>query len=211
MFRFFDKVINFFGNVFARVIESDFVNSLVDFGSRLALVLAILVGVSHNALAQVGAGQEPPASISLSGPRFGVTYLSDGIRDTLNNDTALDMFSPNGEFYVRSAVTQFGWQWEKGFMNNNRGLTGVQEFVLLFGGVDQGVVIPSFSYMIGLRTLKGIEFALGPNITPAGPAMAFAAGATLKAGDWNLPLNLAVVPSKTGVRVSMLAGLNMRR
>jgi hypothetical protein len=166
---------------------------------------------SSEAFAQVGVGQEPPASINLSGPRFGVTYLSDGVRNTLNNDTALDMFSPDGEFHINPVVSQFGWQWEKGFLNNNKGLTGVQEFVLLVGGLDQGVAIPSFSYMVGLRTLKGVEFALGPNITPAGPAMAFAAGATLKAGDWNLPLNLAVVPSKSGVRVSMLAGFNMRR
>lgn len=206
----FNSFVNFFAKVFVRVVDSDFFRTLTDCLDRLMMALIFIAGLSASAFAQSGS-QEPPASISLSGPRFGVTYLSDGVRDTINNDTALDMFSPGGDFYVRSAVTQFGWQWEKGFLNNNKGLTGVQEFVLLFGGVDQGVVIPSFSYMVGLRTLKGIEFALGPNITPAGPAMAFAAGATLKAGDWNLPLNLAVVPSKTGVRVSMLAGFNMRR
>jgi hypothetical protein len=180
-------------------------------GSAFIVVVACLLGLSQDAFAQVGAAQEPPATISLAGPRFGVTYLSDGIRKQLNDDTVLDAFSPDGEFHVRSAITQFGWQWEKGFLNNNRGLTGVQEFVLLFGGVDQGVVIPSFSYMIGLRTLKGVEFALGPNVTPAGAAMAFAAGATLKAGDWNVPVNIAVVPSKSGVRVSMLTGVTLRR
>lgn len=202
---------DFLHRFFVRVVDSDFFTSLLDVFNRLAWVLVFTVGVSHAAFAQAGNGQEAPASISLSGPRFGVTYLSDGVRNTLNNDTALDLFSPGGEFHVRPVVSQFGWQWEKGFLNNNRGLTGVQEFVLLVGGVDQGVVIPSFSYMVGLRTLRGVEFALGPNITPAGPAMAFAAGATLRAGDWNLPLNLAVVPSKTGVRVSMLAGFTMRR
>jgi hypothetical protein len=177
---------------------------------RLIAVVALLVGAPHDAFAQVGVGQEPPKTISLSGPRFGATYMSDGIRDKVNNDSALDMFSPDGDFNVRSAVSQFGWQWEKGFLNSG-GLTGVQEFVLLFGGIDQGVVIPSFSYMVGLRTVKGVEFALGPNITPAGPAMAFAAGATLNAGAWNMPVNIAVVPSKSGVRVSLLTGFTMRR
>jgi hypothetical protein len=34
---------------------------------------------------------------------------------------------------------------------------------------------------------------------------------TFRAGALNVPVNLAVVPSKSGVRVSLLAGFNTRR
>jgi hypothetical protein len=180
---------------------------------KFIVAIAFLVGLSHDAFAQVGVGQEPPETIGLSGPRFGVTYLSDGVRRKLN-DAGIDI---HGEFLnesrsgVGSVVTQFGWQWEKGFLASNKGITGVTEWVLLFGGVEQGVVIPSFSWLLGLRTMKGVEFAVGPNVTPAGIAMAAAAGVTFSTGNLNIPVNLAVVPSKSGVRVSMLAGFNMRR
>jgi hypothetical protein len=61
-----------------------------------------------------------------------------------------------------------------------------------------------------LRTREGAEFGVGPNITPAGTALVFAAGVTFKSGALNLPLNVAVVPTKSGVRVSLLAGFNFR-
>ncbi len=144
----------------------------------------------------------PPETMSLSGPRVGVTFLSDGITRKLRNDADLE---------VGSFVSQFGWQWEKRFLSSENGVTGVTEWVILFGGIDQGVVLPSFSWLVGLRSVKGIEFAVGPNLTPVGLAMAAAAGVTWRAGNLNVPVNLAVVPSKSGVRVSLLAGFNARR
>jgi hypothetical protein len=64
---------------------------------------------------------------------------------------------------------------------------------------------------VGLRTRDGAEFGVGPNITPAGVALAFAAGVTIRSGFINVPMNVAVVPSKAGTRVSFLTGFNMRR
>lgn len=65
--------------------------------------------------------------------------------------------------------------------------------------------------MVGLRTRNGAEFGVGPNLTPAGAALAIAAGATFGAGALNVPVNVAVVPSKSGVRVSVLSGFSLRR
>ena len=45
-----------------------------------------------------------------------------------------------------------------------------------------------------------------PNITPAGIALVVAGGVTLHRGTFNVPVNLAVVPSRSGIRVSLLAG-----
>ena len=100
-----------------------------------------------------------------------------------------------------SQMSRYGWQ--------STGPTWV--FVPLIGGLDQGVAIPSLSWMVGLRTRDGAEFGIGPNITPAGVALAVAGGVTFRAGTLNVPMNVAVVPSKVGTRISVLTGFNMRR
>ena len=38
-----------------------------------------------------------------------------------------------------------------------------------------------------------------------------AAGVTFRAGVLNIPMNFAVVPSKEGMRVSLLTGFTLRR
>ena len=169
---------------------------------RLVLAVVASLVVASEANAQVTAPQAPPETLSLSGPRVGVTFLSDGVRTTLREDGKAD---------VGFAMSQFGWQHEKRFLSSPTGFTGVTEFVLLFGGLDQGTVIPSFSWLVGARTAKGVEFAAGPNVTPAGLGVAIAGGMTFQTGNLNIPINLAVVPSKSGARVSMLVGFNGRR
>ncbi|MGH9202125.1 MAG: hypothetical protein ACRD2A_12925, partial [Vicinamibacterales bacterium] len=145
----------------------------------------------------------PPAAktVSLSGPRFGFTSLSDGVVQKLH-ENSID---------VRPAITQFGWQFEKQFYTKDSGVAAVNEWVVLLGGLEQGVALPSVSWLVGLRTREGTEFGVGPNVTPAGVALAFAAGVTVRAGVLNVPMNVAVVPSKAGTRVSFLTGFNMRR
>jgi hypothetical protein len=163
------------------------------FGAALALLL------STPASAQTL--PPPTKAVSLSGPRVGLTVLDDGVLDTLRER----------EIEVGTAVSQFGWQFERQFFAKGGGLTAVNEWVVLFGGLDQGVVLPSVSWLVGLRTSTGSEFGVGPNVTPAGVALAVAAGTTFRAGPMNVPVNIAVVPSKAGMRVSFLTGFNMRR
>jgi len=139
--------------------------------------------------------------ISLSGPRLGATFLSDGIVRKLDS---------NG-VQVKPVVTQFGWQFEKQFLNTGSGPSAVTEWVLLFGGMEQGTFLPSLTWLVGLRNQRGAEFGVGPNLSPAGSALAFAAGVTVRAGNLNFPLNLAVVPSKSGIRVSVLCGFTTRK
>jgi hypothetical protein len=140
-------------------------------------------------------------SLSLSGPRLGVTFLSPGIVSKLEENSIA----------VRPVVSQFGWQFEKQFLNTGSGPTAVSEWVLLFGGMEQGTMLPSLTWLVGLRGRRGAELGVGPNLSPAGTALALAAGVTLRAGSLNLPVNLAVVPSKSGVRASILCGFNTRK
>jgi hypothetical protein len=78
------------------------------------------------------------------------------------------------------------------------------------GGLERGVALPSLTWLVGLRSAGGAEFGLGPNVTPAGVALAVAGGVTFRSGALNVPVTFAVVPSKAGMRVSMLTGFNLR-
>jgi hypothetical protein len=156
-------------------------------------------------VARAGAAQQdiPPRGeeISLSGPRFGMTVLTgEGAQ------RAKDDFGVN-----TPVLSQFGWQFERRFLSSQDGLTGVFEWVLLVGGLEQGVFFPSVTWITGIRTPSGLEFGAGPNITPLSVGLAVGAGVNLQSGHMNFPLNAAIVSSGSGVRTSVLGGFTMRR
>ena len=155
----------------------------------------LLVAIASPLHAQTGAQAPPPArEVNLSGPRFG------GIVSKLHENN----------INVGTAISQFGWQSEKQFYSKQGGVAALNEWVFLLGGLDQNVAIPSLSWLVGLRTQEGAEFGIGPNVTPAGVALAFAAGMTIRTGVINVPMNFAVVPTKAGTRVTMLTGFTLR-
>ena len=169
---------------------------------RLVFAALVVMSLAGPLLAQSAPAVPPLArTVSLSGPRFGFTSLSDGSVEQLKKR----------DISVNSAISQFGWQFERQFYSKEAGPTVLNEWVMLFGGLDQGVAIPSVSWLVGVRTREGAEFGIGPNITPGGVALAFSAGVTFRAGVVNVPMNFAVVPSKNGTRVSLLTGFVMRR
>jgi hypothetical protein len=138
----------------------------------------------------------------LSGPRFGLTLLADGVVKRLAERNV----------QVGPHISQFGWQFEKQFYTRDSGgVTMVTEWVTLVGGLEQNVVLPSLSWIVGVRTRDGAEFGVGPNITPAGTALVLATGMTFRTGAMNVPINVAVVPSKSGTRVSVISGFSLRR
>lgn len=165
------------------------------------VVLLTLIAAAPVAAQTVIAPPSRPIVANLSGPRFGVTTLSDGIVARLQ-DRFID---------VNPVISQFGWQFEKQFYAKDSGVAMLNEWVFLLGGLDQGVALPSLSWMVGLRTANGTEFGVGPNVTPAGISLAMAAGTTIRAGFLNVPVNVAVVPSRDGMRVSFLTGFSIRK
>jgi hypothetical protein len=151
------------------------------------------------------AAQQPAdlvRQINRSGPRFGFTWLGGGIVDTLRSQRNID---------VAPVITQFGWQFERQFASLESGPVALNEFIILIGGLDQGVFLPSVSWLVGIRTPGNFELGVGPNANPAGVALAFSGGYTFKAGALAVPLNVALVPSKYGMRVSALTGFNLYR
>jgi len=165
------------------------------------LMLLLAMAVSTPLYAQSGVQAPPPVEeLNLDGPRIGVTLLSPGVHSALE-DMGID---------VKPVISQFGWQYERQFYNSGGGLTALNEWVLLLGGLEQGTAIPSLNWIVGLRTAEGREFGIGPNVTPAGVALAISGGVTFRTGALNVPVNVAVVPTRVGTRVSVLSGFTMR-
>ena len=136
----------------------------------------------------------------LAGPRVGVTMITSGslasiIRGDIpffSDDVSKEWTGSTGKY--GAAISQYGWQWESRFADGGD-ITGVVEWIALVGGMEKGMFLPSASSMVGLRTAKGIEFAVGPNLSLGGIAMVFGAGYNFKFGKLNVPVNIAYVPS----------------
>ena len=169
---------------------------------RNVAVALLFIGLATPLYAQSGPEAPPPTrTLSMSGPRVGLTFLSEGVVSKLKERNV----------EVGQTISQFGWQFERQFYSKQGGVTALNEWVFLLGGLDQSVAIPSMSWLVGLRTMEGAEFGVGPNVTPAGVALAVAAGITIRTGVLNVPMNFAVVPTKAGTRVTMLTGFTLRR
>ena len=153
----------------------------------------------------------------LGGPRTGVTLLSPDLARRLN-DTFDDAYcyeadeSCDDNPSISEAfpvVTQFGWQFERRMFQAESGLTGVTEWVLLVGGAERGLFLPSATFLAGIRAPGGLEIGVGPNLSLSGAAYALAVGMNSEFGEVNVPLNLAVVLGQDGPRASLLVGFNV--
>jgi hypothetical protein len=147
-------------------------------------------------------GDENTVSSFRTGPRFGVTWLGGSVADTINR-----RYRTN----ITNVISQFGWQYEKQFASLEGGPVALNEIILLFGGLDQGVAIPTLTWLVGVRTPGEFEFGVGPIGSPAGVALAVAVGQTFKAGALRVPVNFSWVPSRFGSRVGILSGFNVQR
>lgn len=140
--------------------------------------------------------------VDMSGPRVGLTVL---------NQQSVDTLFERHNVELRPLVSQFGWQFERRLYTNGDGVTMLTEWVPLVSGLEQGVALPSLNWLVGVRTSAGTEFGVGPNITPIGVGLVVAAGVTVRTGALHVPFNFAIATSKTGARVSVLTGFNIRR
>ena len=140
----------------------------------------------------------------LAGPRVGMTMVQAGLlANILKKDVPIfaDGYEANRESWEGTSLgkygavmSQYGWQWESRFADGGD-VTGIVEWIALVGGMEKGMFLPSVSSMVGIRTNKGMEFAVGPNLSFGGIAMVIGAGYNFTFGKLNLPVNIAFVPS----------------
>ena len=156
------------------------------------LLLLALLGTSGIASAKVA---------QLSGPRVGATMITPG---TISKQIDARY------------ISQYGWQIETEFSEGDS-FSGLVEIVALAGGIDQGMILPSLSSLIGIRKESGLEFAVGPNFSLSGIGMVTAVGHSYKNGAFNIPVNLSWVMSndalgmESGHRISLTVGFTLEQ
>lgn len=147
---------------------------------------------------------------NLSGPRLGVTVVM-GEGELWQDLDREDM---------SRTISQFGWHFERQVVPLGGGPQFVVQAVPMIGGVEYGKVIPGITLAMGIRFPSGYEFGLGPNITapiPSGDrrdprtALATAIGKSFSYGGVSLPLNLVLVTSPNGQRLSFIVGYAIQR
>lgn len=151
----------------------------------------------------------------LSGPRVGVTLLSPGTVREINETFGECTYDPQTGDCRREplisenlpVVTQFGWQFERQMAQTSSGLAIITESVLLVGGLERGLALPSASLIVGVRTASGVEIGVGPNLSATGAAYALTLGIANPVGEINVPVNIAAVLGRDGPRFSLLVGL----
>ena len=184
--------------------------------------------------------------LNLSGPRLGLTYFDGTIKEV--------MMKPKyeGGYDVLPVMFMFGYQFEVQYLNSGN-FQALFEFLPTITGVDQGLLLPNLSVLMGFRhNVRGWEIALGPtagltkkatgyydgdgnwhlssdwdynqgvNPYPAEKRIdsrgyityhtgfVFAAGKSFKSGRMNYPVNMFVIPSKSGMRFGLTFGFNAK-
>jgi len=181
----------------------------------------ILLALFITMIMMIGAVSTQAQIDRLAGPRIGFTLLTHGSSADFINDRSSE-YNGFDEVYTEGQkmafISQYGWQWETRFVDNGE-VAGLVEWVVVVGGMEQGMFLPAVSSLVGIRTGNGMEAAIGPNLSLSGIGMVFTIGKNFKSGDLNFPVNIAFVPGKTsawgdggdptGARISLILGFNM--
>jgi hypothetical protein len=126
--------------------------------------------------------------LKLGGPRFGFSYTSGPGFD----DLVKQVRESKPDATVNPMMSQFGWQMEYRMFRTDQGVTAVTELIPLVGGLDQGLALPTLTWLVGLRGPDGLEFGVGPDLGIGGVSMMVGAGYTVDMDGINIPINLAV-------------------
>lgn len=122
------------------------------------------------------------------GPRMGFAFF------TGTTATVMQANKSKGGFESAYPATfQFGYQFEKQYLNEGN-FQALFEFIPSVSGIDQGRVVPSFTFLNGLRNNKnGWEFGIGPTFS----INKMAEGFYDNNNQWRLKSDLSLFPSNT--------------
>lgn len=169
----------------------------------LILGAALVAAMAADARAQLRHAVIDTMPDKRSGPRYGVIWLSPALADSIS--------VRNGNQKVNSTTSIFGWDFETQLMRNPKGVAPITSLVLGVAGLDQGLALPSATWIVGVRTQDDFEVGIGPNASLAGVALAVTAGRTFHSGSLHIPVDVAWVSSKFGQRVSLTTGFNVMK
>ena len=116
------------------------------------------------------------------------------------------MFLPGASEGVDRSQRVFGLQGEHSVMMYSRDVQLVIEWIGLVGRQTG-----SLNGLFGIRTPGGVGYGLGVTATPAGVGLIGTFGKTFRRGDINLPLTIAVAPSRRSTSITLMTGMSIRR
>ncbi|MBX3163429.1 MAG: hypothetical protein KF900_03035 [Bacteroidetes bacterium] len=127
--------------------------------------------------------------LRLDGPRLGFVSFTGDLFTRIQDSKDI------GGFDALPVMFQFGYQFEKQYLNEGNAQALI-EFIPLITGLDQGYFIPSFTLLHGLRSnVNGWEFAIGPTFN----FMPFANGYFDSSNAWYLERQWHENPANQGV------------
>lgn len=166
---------------------SDFLNIPAEVGNMLILTVNELAGTPNDPLVVTKLTRKNDFANSLNtpnqlylnceGPRMGFASLL----FEPSTYKIMKAKKSNGGFEAGFPVLfQFGYQFEKQYLNEGN-FQALFEFIPMVSGLDQGLMIPSFTVMNGIRNnTSGWEFAFGPTVSVMRKAKGFYDGN----GNW---------------------------
>lgn len=148
------------------------------------------------------------------GPRIGVTGV---IEKPSDFDDRIQEFQPKSRDYF-PVYSEIGLAIEQSILlDQKEHRLFVQERVLV-GGLDQTMVLPSLSLILGYRAASGLQIGLGPDFSlenddgdgELAAAMVYTLGWTFTLNGKKIPLVLSAVPipPEGEPRLSILTGLD---
>ncbi len=121
------------------------------------------------------------------GPRMGFSIITGEAASIMSSKRA------QGGYNVNPYMFQFGYQFEKQYLNSGN-FQALVEFIPMISGLDQGMFIPSFSILNGLRNnSNGFEFAFGPTFSLVNKAQ----GYYDSTNRWTYVKNSALAPNQS--------------
>jgi hypothetical protein len=143
------------------------------------------------------------------GMRFGYSYVT-GLEEAglLKKDDPDSKLATPGMFSMGFELqeTREGGSWlDMLFIQN-----------VTISGLDQSIVAPSASLLVGFEIQDQLQMAIGPNLSAFDPAeegnymhLAMAAGYTAEAGDFSVPFHVVWIPDVNGFhRIAATTGVN---
>ncbi|TND08528.1 MAG: Uncharacterized protein FD123_2324 [Bacteroidetes bacterium] len=118
--------------------------------------------------------------LRLDGPRWGATMFTGKTASILGDKKA------QGGFDAYPVMFQFGYQFERQYLTTGN-FQALVEAVPMITGLEQGLFVPSFTLLNGLRSNKGgWEFAFGPTFSVVATAEGFYENDEWHTkGEWN--------------------------
>ena len=175
-----------------------------------------VLAITLIAAVSIGAQEADERFQFVFGPRVGATYIF--VDDWTSYDNTIQKAFPDNARTYFPVITQFGLNIEQRIrLGTTKSHFAFQE-VLLVGGIDQNVVIPSLSTLIGFRSQAGLEIGIGPNFAMSvkdgnpvlGMSVVIAAGWTFSFEGVYVPVNIAIVPTPRdgSPRLTIVTGFN---